>query len=372
MARKLSLAELTEIAATYVSEQNIAVDNLPVVREAITDLVLTIGAIFTLDTTFTDKLTFMDAENLSFGKTVEEWQADLLLPRDYDSTGANALKPEDPTFRPTEFSYTLGEKTFATTVRRNQYNRAVHNEGQLSEIVTMIMKRLYDSKAVWVYQCKRQALGVFIDLCEKEMASTNAVFANATAYPVNTLLKDAATANAYGIVVKPYTANAATNWADAVSKGFIIVLDLVKKIAKPSDTATSDAFIKQVKKDVEIFTDESEGHSLNGNTLGAIDGLVLILKQGIMPEIEVESQAGAFHLDKVALPTEVIVVKDFGTANDKAYGILMDRRAVRKFNTSLIPDTDHNGDGHFEKYYLHIEDTIHISRNAGVRIYEEA
>lgn len=369
---KLSLPELKELAATYVSEQKIAIENITAAREAVTNLVETIGAIFTLDTSFKDKLTFMDAEDLSYGKTVEEWQEDLILPQDYDFEGKDALKPNDPTFRPTDFSITLGEKTIPTTVRRNQYNRAVHNEGQLSEIVGTTMKRLYDSKASWTYQCKRQALGVFVDLCEKEMATTNAVFAAGTSYAINTLLKDAATETAYGIMVKPYTSNDATSWADAVSKGFIVPLDLLVKMDKPNNTETSDAFVKRVKKDVEIFNDESEGHSLNGNTLGAIDGLILVVKQGIMPEIEVETQAGAFHLDKVMVPTEVIVVKDFGTANNKAFAILMDRRAVRKFNTSLIPDTDHNGRGHFDNYYLHIEDTIHISRNAGVRVYEEA
>lgn len=367
---KLSLSELTELAAQYVAEQKIAVSDISAVREAVTGLVETIGAIFTLDTSFKDKLSFMDAEDLSCGKTVEEWQADLLLPTDYDSTGANALKPNDPSFRPVEFSYTLGEKTFATTVRRNQYNRAVHNEGQLSEIVSIIMKRLYDSNAVWVYQCKREALGKVISMCEAEMSSTT-VFAKATPLAVNTLVKDAATAAAYGIVVKPYTANAANDWADAVKKGFIVVLDLIAKLAKPTDTASGEAFIKQVKKDVEKFQDISEGYSLNGNTLGAEEGLVLLVKQGIMPELEVETQAGAFHLEKVMIPTEVIVVKDFGDANSKAYAILMDRRMVRKFNTSLIPDTDHNGAGHFDNYYLHREDTIHISRNTGVRVYEE-
>ena len=77
---KLSLKQLTDIAAAYVAENKIAVDNLPAVREAVTGLVETIGAIFTLDTSFKDKLAFMNAEDLSYGKTVEEWQADLLLP----------------------------------------------------------------------------------------------------------------------------------------------------------------------------------------------------------------------------------------------------------------------------------------------------
>lgn len=367
---KLSLEELTSAAVQYVAENKIAVSNITAVREAITDLVETIGAIFTLDTSFNDKLAFMDAENLSFGKTVEEWQADLLLPTDYDSTGANALKPNDPTFRPTEFSFTLGEMTFKTTVRRNQYNRAVHNEGQLSEIVTLIMKRLYDSKGVWTYQCKREALAKFIAMCEAEMSST-AVFAVATPYAVNALVKSSASGTvSYGIVVKPYTANSATSYADAVSKGYIISLDLITKLAKPTDTASGEAFVKQIKKDVEVFQDISEGHSLNGNTLGASEGLVLLIKQGIMPVIEVDVEAGAFNGSKVAIPTEIIVIKDFAD-NDKAYAMLMDRRAVRKFNTSLIPDSDHNGQGHFDNYYIHVEDTIHISRNCAVKVYEE-
>lgn len=366
---KLSLKQLTDIAAAYVAENKIAVDNLTAVREAVTGLVETIGAIFTLDTSFKDKLSFMNAEDLSFGKTVEEWQADLLLPTDFDPNGTDALKPSDPTFRPVEFSLTLGEKTFKTTERRNTYNRAVHNEGQLSEITSMIMKRLYDSKGAWDYQIKREALAKFIDMCFKANASTTTIAAN-KAYAVNTLVYDGT--SLHGIVVKPIKANSGvTSYADGVNKGFIVTLSLTQALAKPIDTATGEAFVKAVKSDVEIFQDISEGNSLNGNTLGAEDGLVLLVKQGIMPIIEVDVEAGAFNGTKVAIPTEIIVIKDFAGDTHGAYAMLMDRRAVRKFNSSLIPDADHNGQGHFDNYYIHVEDTIHISRNAAIKVYYE-
>lgn len=367
---KLSLKELTDIASAYVAENKIATSDISAVREAVTGLVETIGAIFTLDTSFRDKLAFMDAEDLSYGKTVEEWQADLLLPQDFDASGANALKPSDPTFRPVEFSMTLGEKTFKTTVRRNEYNRAVHNEGQLGEITAMIMKRLYDSQGVWTYQVKREALAKFIDMCFKEESSTTEVNAN-TAYAVNTLVYDGNAS--YGIVVKPIKVDSGvTSYDDGVAKGFVVTLSLTQNLAKPINTATGEAFVKAVKNDVEKFQDISEGSSLNGNTLGAEEGLVLLVKQGIMPIIEVDVEAGAFNGNKVAIPTEIIVVKDFGSDTHGAYAMLMDRRAVRKFNTSLIPDSQHNGENHSDNYYIHQEMTIHISRNAAVKVYYEA
>lgn len=367
---KLSLKQMTDIAAAYVAENKIAVDNLAAVRDAVTGLVETIGAIFTLDTSFKDKLAYMNAEDLSYGKTVEEWQADLLLPTDFDPSGTNALKPSDPSFRPVEFSLTLGEKTFKTTERKNTYNKAVHNEGQLSEITSMIMKRLYDSKGAWDYQIKRESLAKFIDMCFKGESGTTTIAANKD-YAVNTLVTDGA--NAHGIVVKPIKKDSGVvGYADGVDKGFVVTLSLTQNVTKPIDTKTGESFIKAVKIDVEKFQDISEGNSLNGNTLGAEEGLVLLVKQGIMPIIEVDVEAGAFNGSKVAIPTEVIVVKDFGSDTHGAYAMLMDRRAVRKFNSSLIPDTDHNGEGHFDNYYIHSEDTIHISRNAAVKVYYES
>ena len=367
---KLSLKQMTDIAAAYVAENKIAVDNLAAVRDAVTGLVETIGAIFTLDTSFKDKLAYMNAEDLSYGKTVEEWQADLLLPTDFDPLGTNALKPSDPAFRPVEFSLTLGEKTFKTTERKNTYNKAVHNEGQLSEITSMIMKRLYDSKGAWDYQIKRESLAKFIDMCFKGESGTTTIAANKD-YAVNTLVTDGA--NAHGIVVKPIKKDSGVvGYADGVDKGFVVTLSLTQNVTKPIDTKTGESFIKAVKIDVEKFQDISEGNSLNGNTLGAEEGLVLLVKQGIMPIIEVDVEAGAFNGSKVAIPTEVIVVKDFGSDTHGAYAMLMDRRAVRKFNSSLIPDTDHNGEGHFDNYYIHTEDTIHISRNAAVKVYYES
>lgn len=371
---KLSIAELEAKVAGIVTASKISLASFSVTRDNVVGLVDKIGKIVTLDTVFSiDKLSMFDGEYLSFGKTIEDWYQDLILPVDYDPTGANNMAPNDPTYRPVYYSYTLGRKYIPTTVRNDNIERAVHNEGQFSEIVAKNIKRLSDSMAQYRYGLKRGMIKAYIDLLKDEMGlnTAPATFSASTTYAtINTLLKNNNTPTAWGILVKAYTANDASNWADAVAKGYIIVLDLITTIAKPTDTTTANAFIKQVKKDVEHANDISEGHSLNGNTLGAVQGLTLILKQGIVPELEVESFAGAFNRADLAVPANIVVVKDFGGADDDYYALLIDSRGMRLHNTYRATREDFNGKGDFLNLYEHTEDSAYISRNTFVKAYK--
>ena len=90
---KLSYEELKEVVKDYVVANKISVDTYEITRDNTAGLLDKIGKIVTIDTTFVDKLSIFDGEELSFGKTIEEWQEDLILPQDYDSTGAGALSP---------------------------------------------------------------------------------------------------------------------------------------------------------------------------------------------------------------------------------------------------------------------------------------
>ena len=368
---KLSYTELKTLVASVVTASKISNGTFSVTRDNIVGLVDKIGKIHTIDTFYNvDKLALFDGEFLSFGKTIEEWQQDLIMPVSFDSTGANALAPHYPTYRPPFYSYTLGRKVIATSLPNGNIERAVHNEGQLAEIVSMNIKRLQDSMAVYRYGLKREMLAKFISMVEATRAGSVAVFASSTAYTTGTLLKDNATPTAWGIVVKDIGASDYATWADAVAGGAIIVYDNVSILAKPVDTSTGEAFIEQVKKDVEKAGDLSEGYSLNGNSLGAVDGLALIVVQGIMPSIEVAVQAGAFHGDKVAVPADVIVVKDFGSNNTGVYAVLMDKRAMRLHNTYRAVRENLNGEGDFLNLFSHTEDTAWISRNCFFKIYK--
>jgi hypothetical protein len=227
------------------------------------------------------------------------------------------------------------------------------------------------------YGIKREAIGVLATMCVDAMDSTNAdatyaalattISANAA---VNEVLYCTATAKCY-VVVKPITANALT-MQQAIDGGYIIEYKLVSELAQPIDDTTGEKFVEQVKKDVEIASDFSEGHSLNGNTLGATpeDGLVLLVKQGIMPNLEVYTQAGAFHQDKVALPTKVIALPDFGNADSDIYAVLLDQRGVRLFNSYRAVRNNENGQGDFMNLYFHTENSVHVSRNSFVKVYK--
>ena len=376
---KLSIALLKSVVATYVDGNDIGVDSYAETRANSVGLLDTLGKIYTNWQNYGDKLDIFDGEDLSFGKTIEEWAQDLILPEDFDASGSGALAPHESTYRPVSFSYTLGKKTIPQTIRNNDIERAVHNIAQFEDIIAGKTKALYDSETMFRYALKRQALGVLIERCDDAMDSSNADVTLATAgttisgaVAVNELVYVTATSKMY-VAVKPIASGSGLTGTTAIAGGYLVELDLVKEIAQPVDDSTGEAFIEQVLKDVEVASDFSEGHSLNGNTLGGNPeaGLVLVMKQGIMPSLKVQTLAGAFHRDELAIPAEIKVIPDFGDADDDYYAILVDRRIMRLHNTYRAVRENMNGQGDFLNYFYHTENTAHVSRNCFVKVYKK-
>ena len=367
---KLSKPQLVASVASYVANAKISVDTYSATYANTVGLLDTVSKIFTLQTNYVDKLEAFNGEDLSYGKTVEEWKSDLILAEDYDATGANALSPHRGTYRPVSFSFTLGRKKIPQTIDNNDIERAVHNAEQFAEIIADKYKVMTDSEVVYKYAMKRQALGLLIGRCAYAMDASNATsWTDANHTNINGLYKYGSPA-VVATLVKKYTAGDASSFDDAIAKGFLIVNALTEEIPVPVDTSTGEAFIEALKKDVEIASDISEGHSLNGNTLGASPaGLVLIIKQGIMPVIETQVMAGAFHQNEVASPVDIIRVPDFGNYSGKAYAVLMDKRGMRLFNTYRAVRENLNGDGDFLNLFFHTENTVHISKNTFVKAY---
>lgn len=392
---KMSYEQLKQYVSNVVTSAKLSINTFNETRDNTVGLLDKIGKIVVLDTNYqTDKLNMFDGEYLSFGKTIEEWSADLIAVEDHDPTGAGALSPHRSTYRPVFYSYTLGRKKIPQTIDYDDVERAVHFEEQFVQLIAMKYKRIEDSMAQYRYAVKREMIAKLFEIAnaddlklatgvgthEWDVAESVgwATEVNAKADNGNFVLKvdatnltDSSYAGKY-IAVKTIAQASTKTLAELVADGSLIKLDLVTEIAKPVDTTTGENFIEQVKKDVEIASDSSEGHSLNGNSLGASEGLVLILKQGIMPNLDVKTWAGAFHEDKVALPTEVIVVKDFGSCNSKVYGLLIDRRGMRLHPTYNATRENLNGDGDFLNVFRHTEDTAYISRNVFVKFYKEA
>ena len=375
---KLSIAELKSVVATYVDDNKIGVESFSATYDNSVKLLDTLGKIYTLWQTYGDKLAMFDGEDLSFGKTIEEWAQDLILPENFDASGSTTLAPHGSTYRPNEFSYTLGKKTIPQTIRNNDIEKAVHNIGQFNEIIAGKTKALYDSETMFRYAMKRQALGVLAERCVDAVDSSNADATIATegttitgAHAVNDLLYITGNSKMY-IWVKAVASGAGLTGTTALSGGYIVPLNLVTVIAKPTDTSTGEAFLKQVLEDVEVASDFSEGNSLNGNTLGASDeaGLVLVIKQGSIPSLKVDTYAGAFNRNDLAIPAELVVVKDLGDADSSIYAMLVDRRIMRLHNTYRAVRENLNGQGDFLNMFYHTENTAHISRNAFVKVYK--
>lgn len=374
---KLSINSLKSVISAYVQSNKISVESFNATYDNSVALLDTLGKIYTNWQTYGDKLEIFDGEDLSFGKTIEEWAQDLILPVLFDADGSTTLAPHDSTYRPNSFSYTLGKRTIPQTIRNNDLERAVHNIEQFTDLITGKTKAMYDSETMFIYGMKREALGVLATLCLYDMDVSNAdltLAAETTAISQAVAVNDlVAVAGEPYLAVKSIGAGDGLTGQTAIEGGYLIKLDLVSELAKPVDTTTGEAFIEQVKADVEIASDYSEGHSLNANTLGAVEesGLVLLLKQGLMPKIEVQVQAGAFNGDKVAMPSRVIVVPEFGTADEKVYGLLVDARILRKHNTYRAVRENQNGQGDFLNMFYHTENTIHISKNCFVKVYKE-
>lgn len=371
-APKLTVAELEARVKRILDKTDISVTNYEAVKNAVVNLVNKIGLIFTNEQDYKDKLATFDRETMRFGSTIEEFQYDIQLPMNYsDISEVEDLKSHYPTQRPCSYSEPIEDQVFAVTRSFKDLQKAVNDEGQFAKLVVGIQQALESSIRTFKYSIKRELVGKLAYLCTNAMDGSKAtLWAAGTAAAVNTIVKNAATPTKIGIVVKAYAAAANLTYDAAVTAGYIVNLDLVSTLAKPTDTATGEAFLKQIKADVETAGDISEGHSLNGNTLGASE-CVLLVKHGVTNVLDVDVQAGAFNGDKVAIPAEIISVPDFGkTADANVYAVLMDKRTLAVFPTFEYRGDTENVSGGFINYIAHYEAVPVISRNTFVKVYK--
>lgn len=274
-----------------------------------------IGKMVMLDGLFIDKLPELDGDELPLGKTIEEYFIDLTLPEAYTNItaeGAKDVVPALPSVEQCSYNYSLGREKIKTTVPYDNVERAARNVEDASNMIAKVLERLGNSYEMFKFAAKKQLLG-----------------------------------------------NAATKAAAA---------GLSVTIAQPTDTATSEAFIKQIKSDVEEASFAHEG-GLNGSLIGATPSLYLYVKKGVMPTVEVDALAGAFNSEKLAIPATVKVVDDFGSNTD-IYAMLVDARGIKLHRDYHAIRQSPNADGDFINYVDHSEHTGFISKNTFIKVYK--
>ena len=313
---KMTINGLQTLAQTYVAAAkqagawNASTDNMYGAIDKIGKMVM-------LDGLFIDKLPELDGEDLPLGKTIEEYFIDLTLPEAYSNItaeGAKDVVPALPTVEQCSYSYSLGREKIKTTVPYDNVERAARTEGDASNMIAKVLERLGNSYEMFKFASKKQLIG---------------------------------------------------NAADKA-----VVAGLVQTIAVPTNTATGEAFIKQVKEDVETASFAHEG-GLNKSLIGAAPSLVLYVKKGVMPSLEVDTLAGAFNEGRLAIPASVKVVDDFGIMTDtKVWAVLVDPRGIKLHRDYHAIRQSENADGDFINYVDHSEHTGFISKNVFIKAYK--
>ena len=306
----VALAKSYVAAAKQAGTWNATTDNLYTAVDKI-------GKMIMLDGQFIDKLPELDGDDLPLGKTIEEYFIDLTLPEAYtdiNTEGAKNEVPALPSIEECAYNYTLGREKIKTTVPYDNVERAALNQNDAANMIAKILERLGNSYEMFKFQAKKQLLG---------NAADKAVAAN-----------------------------------------------LVSTIAVPTDTTTGEAFIKAIKEEVEAASFAHEG-GLNGALIGAAPELVLYIKKGVMPSIEVDTMAGAFNEARLAIPARVKVVDDFGTmTNTNVFALLVDPRGIKLHRGYHAIRTATNADGDFVNYVDHSEHTGFISKNVYIKAFK--
>ena len=286
-----------------------------------------IGKQITLDGLFNDKLPELNGDELPLGKTIEEYFIDLTLPEAFSGNnateGAKDIVPALPAVEDVVYSYTLGRKKIKTTMPYGNFERGMLNAEGVGQMSAKIMERLQNSQDLYKYAIKKQLIGNMID---------KAISANCD-----------------------------------------------EELAKPVDTDTSEAFIKAVKECAEAASFAHEGDSLSGALIGATPDLVLFIKKGVMPTVEVDALAGAFHQEQLALPVRIKVVDDFGDATnatnkdevEASWAVLVDERAIKLHSGYEATRTSENADGDFVNFVRHSEYTGFLSKYCYVHVFHE-
>ena len=309
---KMTIEGLKTFVKTYVDKTKQAgawvssTDNLLKLQDKV-------GKQITLDGSFQDRLPELSGDSLPLGKTIEEWFIDLTLPTDFDATGKDNDSPAYPSVEDVAYCYTLGRKKIKTSEPYDNVERAALTPEDAASMTGKIMERLQNSESLYEYNLKKQLLANMVD-----KAAGNA-----------------------------------------------------KVVALPNTTENAENAIIALKEAVEDASFAHEGDSLTNTALiGASPELVLYVKKGFMPSVEVKAFAGAFQKEELAIPCTIKVVDDIPCTDTKVWGVMVDPRGIKLHTGYKAMRSHENADGDFINYVLHTEFTGFISKYTFVRVFK--
>lgn len=310
---ELTKEKLKELAGSYVDASKQVADKFTATTDEFTKTLTKIGEMVTVYLPHVDKLPELNGNDLPFGEVIEEFMVNDFLPEDYTYEDGGVVKSSPrPTFDQAAYSLPLTDKKFELGIPYSQFQRVSLDAGAYANLVASSLSSLDSSYNAWNYACKRQLLG------------------NAAA--------------------KAITAKKS------------------ESIAIPTDAETGEAFIRRIKELCEVASDMND-MNLAGHTCAGAPSLKLYVKQGVIPSLEVDTLAGAFHDEKLAVPAEIKTILDFGDQDD-VFAILIDPRGIKLKND--INEVESIAANFVVSTKRHVKQTGFISKYGFIYVFTKA
>ena len=271
-----TLADIKKQVVAVVTEASQTASDFTPTKDNRLGLIDRIGRTIIVDGDATiDRLPELNGPDRPTGRVIQEYFLGFLAPTARDKSAGIGTRAY-PEKKKTYFDYPLKEQKFKTSIAYEDLEKAVASADEAGSLVSRILGRRTDSRDLFRYNEKKQLIA-------------------------NRIAK----------------ASKATNKAS-----------LITELAKPVDTPTGEAFIKAVKNKVRDAGFRNTDN-LTGELAKGVSGLTLYLTKGIMPSIEVDTEAGAFNMGKLAPGCEVKELDDFGNADAGVYAVLVDTRGIQ-------------------------------------------
>ena len=346
-----SVSEITDIIIEGLGGQSTTFEPT---YEAVSTLLDKIGLTISLQSGITDRLAFMDDVRLSNGTTVEEYVHDILTVKDYDRNSQPYGQDEIDTKR--AYHYRNSDKKIELPVWESEMERAFTSVEALAGFVARQLARIQDTYNAYKFVAKKKALG------EKIMRDSSIDGVSAS-YIIS--------ANTYPNfdVPKP------------IGDKQLLTIDSLGTNASIKDKATAEEFILAIQLLVEDMSFMKRQYNPFGIAQQSQkENMVLLLKKGSLPIMNVRSLSGVFNKELLGLGIEVVTVDDFGipdtipnpafgeddepetlpvsVAFKNVYSVLCDKRIVRYMVTREKTTVDINGNALRTLYTKHFGENV--------------
>ena len=128
-----------------------------------------------------------------------------------------------------------------------------------------------------------------------------------------------------------------------------------------TDEASARKFIKTVRKASQDMTFASTAYNKAGvMTKTDVEKQVLFINKDVLADVDVDVLAKAFNMGKTDIQVDIEVMDDFGTL-ENTYGLLIDRDAIKVWDTLSKMEPQRNAQGLFTNYFYHVHQILSMS-----------